>query len=111
MRIVTRSGAVPRTNFNFMTQAPVQTRKNDTVVAEGRCTFHDARGSPETSRRASGGAENTKGRIKRPCGLTDFAMRSALACLEARIALADHENLAATAHDLAVAMPLLRGLE
>ena len=37
--------------------------------------------------------------------------RSALACLETRIALADHEHLAATAYDLAVTMPLLRGLE
>jgi hypothetical protein len=42
---------------------------------------------------------------------SEFAMRSALARLETRIALADHENLAATAYDLAVTMPLFRGLE
>src|SRR5690348_14515467 len=34
-----------------------------------------------------------------------------LACLETRVALADHEHLAAPAHDLAVAVPLLRGLQ
>src|SRR5690242_17381123 len=39
------------------------------------------------------------------------AICSALARLEARIALADHEHLAATTHDLAVAMPLFRGLQ
>jgi hypothetical protein len=38
-------------------------------------------------------------------------LRSALARLETRIALADHEYLAATTHDLAVAMTLLCGLE
>jgi hypothetical protein len=36
---------------------------------------------------------------------------SALAGLEARIALADHENLAAAADDLAIAMALLGGFE
>jgi hypothetical protein len=36
---------------------------------------------------------------------------SALTRLETRVALADHENLAATTHDLAVAMPGLGGLE
>jgi hypothetical protein len=39
------------------------------------------------------------------------ASASALARLEARIALADHEHLAATTDDLAVAMALLCGLE
>ena len=37
--------------------------------------------------------------------------RSALARLETRVALADHEHLAATTHDLAVAMALLGGFE
>jgi hypothetical protein len=37
--------------------------------------------------------------------------RSALPCLEARIALADHENFAATTHDLAVAMTGFGGLQ
>jgi hypothetical protein len=37
--------------------------------------------------------------------------RLALARLETRIALADHEDLAATTHDLAVTMALLCGLE
>jgi hypothetical protein len=41
----------------------------------------------------------------------DAAIRSALARLETRIALADHENLAAAADDLAVAVPALGGLE
>jgi hypothetical protein len=41
----------------------------------------------------------------------DPAFRLALARLETRVALADHENLAATAHDLAVAMAGLGGFE
>src|SRR5690348_5336971 len=45
------------------------------------------------------------------CRAQQLAGASALARLETRIALADHENLAATAHDLAVAMPLFRGLQ
>jgi hypothetical protein len=36
---------------------------------------------------------------------------SALTSLETRVALADHEHLAATAHNLAVAMPRLGGLQ
>jgi hypothetical protein len=36
---------------------------------------------------------------------------STLTSLEARIALANHEHLAAPAHDLAVAVPLFGGLE
>ena len=39
------------------------------------------------------------------------AIRLALARLETRIALADHENLAAATHDLAIAMAGLGGLE
>jgi hypothetical protein len=38
-------------------------------------------------------------------------MDSALASLETRIALADHEHLAATANDLAVTVPRLGGLQ
>jgi hypothetical protein len=37
--------------------------------------------------------------------------RSTLARLEARVALADHEHFAATAHNLAVTVPLLGGLQ
>jgi len=37
--------------------------------------------------------------------------RLTLARLEARVALADHENFAATAHNLAVTVPLLGGLQ
>src|SRR5258706_9390671 len=37
--------------------------------------------------------------------------RSALARLETRVGLADHEDLAATAHDLAIAMARLGRLE
>jgi hypothetical protein len=36
---------------------------------------------------------------------------SALARLETRVALADHEHFAATAHNLAVTVPLLGGLQ
>jgi hypothetical protein len=77
-----------------------------TAVAGSEIRFHT-----RPLMRALGDAGNAKGRIERPCGRLKFAMRSALAGLEARIALADHENLAATAHDLAVAVPLLRGFE
>jgi hypothetical protein len=42
---------------------------------------------------------------------TGSAPESALASLESRVALADHEHLAATAHDLAVAVPRLGGLQ
>jgi hypothetical protein len=38
-------------------------------------------------------------------------LHSALASLETGVALADHEYLAATAHNLAVAMPRLGGLQ
>jgi hypothetical protein len=38
-------------------------------------------------------------------------LESALAGLETRVALADHERLAATAHNLAVTVPLLGGLQ
>ncbi|KZC22606.1 hypothetical protein RHOFW104T7_17490 [Rhodanobacter thiooxydans] len=38
-------------------------------------------------------------------------LKSALASLETGVALADHEHLAATTHNLAVAMPRLGGLQ
>jgi hypothetical protein len=41
----------------------------------------------------------------------DSCCRSTLTRLEARVALADHEYLAATAHNLAVTVPLLGGLQ
>jgi hypothetical protein len=41
----------------------------------------------------------------------DPARNSALTSLETRVALADHEHLAATAHNLAVTVPLLGGLQ
>jgi hypothetical protein len=37
--------------------------------------------------------------------------KSALASFETGIALADHENLAATTHNLAIAVPRLGGLQ
>src|SRR6185312_829626 len=52
-----------------------------------------------------------------PCAETpgDAAIRddriSTLTSFEARVALANHEHLAAPAHDLAVAVPLLGGLQ
>jgi hypothetical protein len=51
-----------------------------------------------------------KGRLR---GLSHGIARldSALASLETGVALADHEHLAATAHNLAVAMPRLGGLQ
>jgi hypothetical protein len=39
------------------------------------------------------------------------AEKSALTSLETRIALADHEHFAATAHNLAVTVPRLGGLQ
>jgi hypothetical protein len=39
------------------------------------------------------------------------AERSALTSLETRVALADHEHLAATTHNLAVTVPRLGGLQ
>jgi len=46
-------------------------------------------------------------------GIVSFRIQldSALASLETGIALADHENLAATANDLAVTVPRLGGLQ
>ena len=41
----------------------------------------------------------------------DSARNSALTSLETRVALADHEHFAATAHNLAVTVPLLGGLQ
>jgi hypothetical protein len=99
-RLTAKTEAAPRTNFNFMAQAPVQTGKNGFVVAEPRRRFHDGRGSLKY-----------EGPQRAALRTQELAMRSALARLEARIALADHENLAAAAHDLAVAVPLLRGFE
>jgi hypothetical protein len=40
-----------------------------------------------------------------------FVLRSTLTRLETRVALADHEHFAAAAHNLAVAVPLLGGLQ
>jgi hypothetical protein len=50
-----------------------------------------------------------KGRIKRPFLAT--SQRLALTSLETRVALTDYEYFAATAHNLAVTVPLLRGLQ
>src|SRR5690606_3164121 len=52
-------------------------------------------------------------RSRKPCGFQDrlAPTGSALASLEARVRLADHEDLAATAHNLAVTMTGLRRLQ
>jgi hypothetical protein len=52
-----------------------------------------------------------KGPHRGPFLKTSAADRSALARLETRIALADHEYLAAATYDFAVTMALLCGLE
>jgi hypothetical protein len=52
-----------------------------------------------------------KGRVSGLLAVIALRPISALASLETRIALADHEHLAATAHNLAVAMPRLGGLQ
>jgi hypothetical protein len=52
-----------------------------------------------------------KGRVSGLLAVIALRRISALASLETRIALADHEHLAATAHNLAVAMPRLGGLQ
>ena len=60
------------------------------------------------------GLQTTRAASAAPCPSAACAAMprdSALACLEPRVALADHKHLAATAHDLAVAMPQLGGLE
>jgi hypothetical protein len=56
-------------------------------------------------------ARKRKGRTRRPLVTIVESCRSALARLEARIALADHEDFAAAAHDLAIAMTLLGRFE
>jgi hypothetical protein len=53
----------------------------------------------------------TKGRARRPFVISCRDASSALTRLEAWIALADHEHLAATTNDLAVAMPRFGGFE
>jgi hypothetical protein len=68
----------------------------------GRQSSHNAaaqRKAPETQKAARGGLE-----AKRCRGL-------ALTRLETRVALADHEYLAAAAHDLAIAVAGFGGLE
>jgi hypothetical protein len=63
------------------------------------------------SRRRQRFGKQQKGRARRPfCGHLR-ELFSALTCLEARIALADNEHFAAAAHDLAIAVALLGGLE
>jgi hypothetical protein len=42
---------------------------------------------------------------------SELRSQSTLTRLEARVALADHEHFAATAHNLAVTVPLLGGLQ
>jgi hypothetical protein len=93
-----------------MAQAPVRTGKNGSVLAEAKQQFHDGGGNRRNFVGACAWPQNAKGRIARPCERR-FARQSALARLETRIALADHENLAASADDFAVAVPLLGGLE
>jgi hypothetical protein len=91
-----------------MAQAPVQSGKNGVVVAEATTSFHDGRGRLEDSAEPG---KMQRAAASGPLKIAGVASASALACLETRVALADHENLAATAHDLAVTMPLLGGLE
>jgi hypothetical protein len=52
-----------------------------------------------------------KGRFRGLFHVPAERWNSALASLETGIALADHEHLAATTHDLAVAVPRLGGLQ
>jgi hypothetical protein len=52
-----------------------------------------------------------KSRAWRGLSSAQAAPESALAGLETGVAFADHEHLAATTHDLAVAVPRLGGLQ
>jgi len=70
-------------------------------------------------RRPAGCQEKTKGRFRGlrfiTCDVPVMGQAgnrgSALTRLEARVALADHEHLAAATHDFAIAMTLLGGFE
>jgi hypothetical protein len=53
--------------------------------------------------------QKAKGRARRPFVEVCCGASSALARLEARVALADHEYLATTAHDFAVAVARFGG--
>jgi len=55
--------------------------------------------------------QQKKGRLRGPFLWFIAADGSALTSLETRVALADHEHFAATAHNLAVTVPLLGGLQ
>ena len=57
------------------------------------------------------GGHKRKRPLARPFDAELRSIRSALARLETRVALADHENLAAATHDLAIAVAGLGGLE
>jgi hypothetical protein len=95
---------------------------NGAFVTEPHRRFHDAAGGLRGGLPARMGAMQQVGgsppsaarNKKRPRERPFFVeppATSALACLEAGIALADHEHLAAATDDLAVAMALLCGLE
>lgn len=64
-----------------------------------------------TKGRSGGGTSEIRRAAQAALASRETSESSALASLETRVGLADHEDLAATAHDLAVAMPLLCGLE
>jgi hypothetical protein len=81
-------------------------------VAEARARFHDRRDRCMLAVSNAQKSQKRKRPQSGPFHRNPIAVfRSALARLETRIALADHEYLAATTHDLAVAMALLCGLE
>src|SRR5690242_8463657 len=70
-----------------------------------------ARTRRDRARGRAGAARANKNAGTGPAFGSNRALGSALASLEARVRLADHEDLAAAADDLAVAMAGLRRLE
>src|SRR5688500_5171638 len=103
--------AAARKNLSFMAQILVLERKRWAVCKRALCSRSRA-ALPSRAPRCANGATKSKRAAERPFRSSLSANdRSALARLEARVALADHEHLAAATHDLAVAMALLCGLE
>ena len=72
-------------------------------VADAAAEFHDGANKSRERKR--------KRPLARPFRVNCSVLPSALARLETRVALADHENLATPAHDLAIAVTALGGLE
>jgi hypothetical protein len=88
---------------------PAHLAPTGVVLTEGGAAFHDPPDIRSATKKAArGGLSGHHPNLPRA---QQLAGDSALTGFETRVRLADHEHLAATAHDLAVAMPLFRGLQ